>query len=441
MHQTAIVETTKERLARHGYTLIMSFLVFINLCVELVKLPFKDAVYAKRKRQRFGYLEALPAKGGLLVHCVSVGEVVVASSLIKRIRKAKPDYPVTITTTTATGAEQVKNIFADTVTHLYLPYDLPSFVNRLVKKLQPVKVLVTEVELWPNFIHACHKENIPVYLINARMTDKSANNYAKLSVMFNAMLKKITAVCAQGQRDYDNYLRLGMDKQRLYLSNNIKFDLELTTQDSESASDLSSLLEINNRAILLGASTHDPEESALLKSYRALKQEHPTLLLILTPRHPQRFAKVAKLIQQSDLKFQCLSEQASLQRDTDVLLIDAMGVLKSVYSLATIAFVGGSLADRGGHNALEAALLSKPILMGPSRYNNPAICDALIKAGAMQTIENESELTAKIRYWLDNTKEAQEAGRAGAAVISENAGAINRTMEVIGFDVNQSAHN
>ncbi|MCC2606436.1 lipid IV(A) 3-deoxy-D-manno-octulosonic acid transferase [Planctobacterium marinum] len=433
MHEASYKPTLKEFIARWLYSgLIALFipLAFLNL---LIKAGYRGQEYRKRKFERFGFLPKIKQRGGLLLHCVSVGEVVAASALVKKIRQQHPQYPVTITTTTPTGSAQVKKTFGDSVCHVYLPYDLHMAMYGLLRRVAPQKVLITEVELWPNLIHACWKANIPVYIINARLTDKSARSYAKLKTLFRPMLCKITAVCAQGQRDFDNYMALGCPQEKLHLTNNIKFDQTLSEDDQAKAVVLAEKLQLQGRTVLLGASTHDPEEKALLQSYQTLKSAFPKLLLILTPRHPQRFSRVEKLIAGQPLKQQRLSDDRPVTADTDVLLIDAMGILKSVYHLADIAFVGGSLADKGGHNALEAALFSKPVIMGPHLYNNPVIFETLVNAQAMVSVPNEQQLCEQIQLWLAHPEQASAAGKAGAAVIAHNAGAIDQTLAIIGF--------
>lgn len=433
MQKNVYKPTFKEFLARWLYSALIALfipLAFLNL---LIKATYRGPAYRKRKLERFGFLPPIQQRGGMLLHCVSVGEVVAASALVKQIRAQHPEYPITITTTTPTGSEQVKKTFGDSVSHVYLPYDLHMAMYGLLRRVAPEKVLITEVELWPNLIHACWQAKIPVYIINARLTDKSARNYAKLNSLFGPMLHKVTAVCAQGQRDFDNYLKLGCPREKLFLSNNMKFDQTLSDIDKEKANALANKLQLQERTVLLGASTHDPEEKALLQSYQKLKSAFPQLLLILTPRHPQRFSRVQKLIDEQQLKQQSLSGNAAVAPDTDVLLIDEMGILKSVYNLADIAFVGGSLADRGGHNALEAALFQKPVIMGPHLYNNPAICETLLQANAMVSVSDEQQLCPQIEYWLSHPQKAKEAGRAGAEVVQRNAGAIAQTLKIIGF--------
>ena len=426
--------TLSQRLFHSFYSITLSLLVLFALFIFLARSLLNDSRYRKRKLQRFGFLPKINQQGGILLHCVSVGEVVAASTIVKRIQKRHPEYPITITTTTQTGADRVEQIFGSSVSHLFLPYDLSISMKTLLNRIKPEKVLITEVELWPNLIDVCWKRKIPVFIVNARLTDKSAKSYAKLSYLFAPMLHKVHGVCAQGERDYNNYKMMAIPKDKLILTNNIKFDQPLTQSDLDKANAITQQLNIVNRPVLLGASTHAPEEETLLESYRSLKERCPELLLVLTPRHPERFQKVEKLVADAAMNLQKYSSGQSVNTDTDVVLVDAMGILKSLYSIATFAFVGGSIADRGGHNALEAALFSKPILMGPHTYNNPVICQTLIDAGALSIVQNSSELAEKVTIWLAQPEDAATAGEAGLTVLRDNAGAITKTLNVIGID-------
>lgn len=421
-----------ERLFHGFYSLLLSIFYVVALLIFVGKALFKPKDFRKRKLQRFGFLPKIQKQGGILLHCVSVGEVVAASALVKRIRANQPDYPFTITTTTATGCERVKQIFSDSVVHFYLPYDLNISMKSLINRVRPEKVLITEVELWPNLIDVCWKKHIPVYILNARLTDKSARRYDKFSLLFSPMLQKITAVCAQGERDFINYKQSGLSEEKLFLTNNIKFDQPLSEQDIAKAESIKQQLKTHQRPVLLGASTHEPEEQTLIESYLKLKTTHPELLLVITPRHPQRFKKVEKLLHDAQLQVLKFSDQQAVKAETDAVLVDAMGILKSLYAIATYAFVGGSIASRGGHNALEAALFSKPILMGDSIHNNPVICQTLIDAGAMKIIKDSDSLAAQVNEWLQSPDDAKSAGEAGSQVIHQNAGAINKTLQIIG---------
>ena len=359
-----------QEVCRYLYSLLLLLLVPVFLLLAVWQTITGNKLAARRQFQRCGFLPRIKKKQGILVHCVSVGEVATAAKLLKVMLQQQPDLVITITTTTATGAEQVQKTFADSVQHLYLPYDLPFNMTRLLNKLQPSQVLVTEVELWPNMIHACWRRDIPVTIINARMTDRSVRSYQKISALFQPMLHKLKQVCAQGQRDFDNYLALDIPREKLFLSGNIKFDLQLTTADQQQAQQLKQTLALPPRPIFIAGSTHDPEEQLLLEAYKALSQQYPDLLLILVPRHPQRFEKVYQLCQQFQFKTVRMSQGQSCQADSQIILGDTLGQLNSLYALADFAYIGGSIADRGGHNPLEASIHGLPVMMGPHTYNN-----------------------------------------------------------------------
>lgn len=401
-------------------------LVPITFLLWMIKKALGKDLYGRKGLNRYA-LGINPVKAnGLLVHCVSVGEVVAAAALIRQIVLKQPELEITITTTTSTGANQVKQLFGKQVNHLYLPLDLPFLMNRLLNQIKPSKVLITEVELWPNLIHCCWKKNIQVAVINARMTDKSMGSYQKLSALFQPMLCKLSAVCAQGERDFNNYLRLGIEVAKLELTNNIKFD-----QPTASELDLVSLaasLTPSQRPIIVAGSTHEPEEQVLIDAYKKLKINHPKLLLVIVPRHPQRFDKVEQICQKNQLLTIRYSLQQKCTENTDVLLIDAMGLLNSVYAIANIAFVGGSIADRGGHNALEPATFAVPILMGPNIYNNPVICQTLMNSGALVQVAQVQQIVSQCDLWLTDTALAETSGQAGLAVLKNNRGAVAKTM-------------
>ena len=417
---------------RHLYSLLWIALLPLTLLVSLYKVLSRSKDYGARLSERYGFIPKPKRTGGILLHCVSVGEVVAATTLVKAILAKHPKTVFTITTTTPTGSERVKQTFGDSVNHFYLSYDLPMAMNNLLNTIKPEKVMITEVELWPNLIHSAWKQQIPVYIVNARLTNKSRQAYSKLSALFVPMLHKVTAVCAQGQRDYDNYLALGAKEEQVVLTNNIKFDQAITTEEQKKVDELQQQLTPTNRTVLIAGSTHEPEEQVLLDAYKELKPKHPDLLLIIVPRHPQRFSKVEQLIQKQALSQIKVSENISVSDETDVVLADQMGILKALYGISNVAFVGGSIADKGGHNALEAALFGIPVVMGSHTYNNPAICDALAEAGALQTADTAPTLVALLQPWLDDPVLREKDGQTGKRVVIDNSGAIGRTLEVLG---------
>lgn len=406
------------------YTLVLTVITpfaAINLWVKAKNQP---GVCASRQWERFGLVPVPEAKYGYLFHCVSVGEVVAASGMIKQIMKNEPEISVTITTTTATGSDRVKAIFGDTVNHSYLPFDLPVTMNAMLKRVAPKVVLITEVELWPNLIHNCWLQRIPVIVVNARMTDRSASRYAKISALFEPMLQKVSHVCAQGERDFANYQKLGIGNQKITLTNNIKFDQAFAEQSN---ADFMAIKK-SGRKVVVGGSTHEPEEQALLDTYCSLSGSYPELLLIIVPRHPERFDTVARLLGEASVRFVRSSQTKTLPEGCDVVLLDEMGKLNQAYQVADYSFVGGSLADRGGHNALEPAAVGLPIITGPHIYNNPVICQYLTEKGALTIIQDTQDMQNCLRHWLEHPSDAHRCGLAGQEVIQENSGALEKTL-------------
>ena len=425
--------TFLEELCRYAYTLVLTLIIPITVTVNFVQSIRDKNKSTHKGLQRFGVVPKDKEVGGYLVHCVSVGEVVAASCLIKRIRQDKPNLPVTITTTTVTGAARVKALFGDSVQHYYLPYDLPVVMSTMLSRIQPKAVLITEVELWPNLIHACWKKQIACIVVNARMTDRSAKRYKKLSKLFTPMVNKLSHICAQGQRDYDNYLRLGASFNQLTLTNNIKFD-----QVASAGVSLGGFMGLERCAtpVVVAGSTHDPEEHVLLSAMHELWQSNPHLVLVIVPRHPQRFDIVASLLKESSVSFVRSSQVRQLPPNTKVILVDEMGRLNEAYSVAFCAFVGGSITNRGGHNALEPAAFSIPILMGPHTYNNPEICAYLKACGALQPVADAHDIANWIRKWVNEPESYQEAGLSAKKVLSDNSGAVEKTLRCI-INVNE----
>lgn len=433
MMKSTFTPKAKENYSLWGYTLLLYILlpfVFLHFCYQyLMKKP--TAPWARI--QRFGVNIRTAKASGLLFHCVSVGEVVAAANVIKRIRQFQPEISVTITTTTATGAKQATDLFNDSITHCYLPVDIPWMMRRILKQAAPTHVIITEVELWPNMIDQCWRLNIPVSVINARMTDSSMRTYTKISPLFSPMLHKLHKICAQGERDYHNYQQLHAPEQTLVLTNNIKFEQPARPEAYQQAKEFSQTFNIASRPIIVAGSSHAPEEDILLKAHKIVLQQIPDALLIIVPRHPQRFDDVYQICKSSGLRSLRTTDEKPCDTDTQVLLVDEMGKLQALYALATIAFVGGSIADRGGHNALEPAAFEVPILMGEHRYNNPAICQVLSDTGALFEANTPEQISQKVMQWLEDGPLRKRAGKAGKQVLQENSGAVSATLHALGF--------
>lgn len=417
-----------EELCRWTYSLLL-ILAMPVVCLLLArKRSMYNAGATGKRFERFGFVASPKKSNGYLFHCVSVGEVVAASCLIKKIMNSEPDAQITITTSTATGSARVRDIYGDTVHHFYLPFDFSVSMAVMLTRVKPKAVMITEVELWPNLIHECWLRGIPTFVVNARMTERSARRYAKVSALFLPMLRKLTHVCAQGQRDYTSYLSLGIRADRVTLTNNIKFD-----QVSAHSAIENSFKGIyrSDGPVIVGGSTHEPEEQVLLDAYTALKPSFPQLHLILVPRHPERFDAVANLLHSNNIAFVRTSEVAAIPEEVSVILVDEMGKLNAAYSIATVAFVGGSIADRGGHNALEPAAFSVPIMMGPHTYNNPVICEYLSARGALSITPDADAIVNLVSHWLTSPEACERAGAEGRKVLDENSGAVEKTLKCL----------
>ena len=416
---------------RWCYNLILILLLPLGVLTLLLKTD-KTAGMRNKNRERFGFI-GKPKQNGILVHCVSVGEVNAAKSIVLELKTRYPQHVVTVSTTSSTGAKQARTVFDDSVQHLYLAIDIPICMWLFMHKLRPKLVLVTEVEIWPNMLHQCFKRDIPAVLINGRMSNESLKNYQRLALLFRPSLRKFARICTQGQQDFDNFLSLGVYKPNLTLTNNMKFDLDADPNDAHKAMLLKRQLGLHEQPVFVAGSTHDSEETACLDAFKKLRETHSNLLLVIVPRHPHRFEKVAQLCQATGFNVAKVSQLKDVENATppDILLVDAMGMLKACYQLASCAFVGGSFAPKGGHNALEPALYGVPSIMGPSTFNNPVICDALLKAGGLKILASTDALAETILTNLNHVELAKQAGSAGQRVIELNRGAIEQTLGVI----------
>ncbi|PKG97830.1 lipid IV(A) 3-deoxy-D-manno-octulosonic acid transferase [Paraglaciecola sp. MB-3u-78] len=429
---TSFKPSTKQKIVLLGYSLLWLLIIPFALCHFFYQLIRRKPGYTKARLSRYGFtLKQGNQKDSILIHCASVGEVVAIQNLVEQLLGNNPKQRITITTNTTTGADRVRLLFSDRVEHAYLPYDFPFFLRFFLKRKCPTKVLINEMELWPNLCDQCWRLNIPIFIINGRMSEKSTKTYQKNPSLFQPMFEKITAICAQDQRDYQNYLTLGVSPDKLILTNNIKFDLSISDHDIALSQTIKTNFALEARLIIVAGSTHEPEEQILLDAYLALVTLYPALLLIIVPRHPQRFEKVHQLLQTQNIETSLMSDAKPCTSMTQVLLCDQMGKLRSIYALADISFVGGSLADRGGHNALEPAAMAVPILMGESTYNNPAICQALTDSGALLTVTDARQIETACKKWLDNPEQRKHAGNAGKQVLALNRGAIQKTLDVL----------
>jgi len=441
-------------LARLFYNSLLMLLALVDvvkwfwfLLTSAIKKLFNNKSDKNNKRewawgQKYGLVPwSLPyhllSGNTILVHCASVGEVVGIFPLIKQLMELRPELKFVVTTNTLTGKQTLQRLMSEKdknkIFHLYFPLDLPWFMSRLIKKLKPKAALIMEVELWPNFIRQCKKRDVPVIVVNARLTDKTARGYKKFSWLCKPMIDSLAMVFVRNNTDKANYQSLGLDKDKLFLLGNVKFDLPLPSL--EQAHNKRTALDLNERIVLLAGSTHFGEEELMVKMYTFFKPKFPELLLIMAPRHPQRFTAVLDYLLVQDLKVNQQSKNEGVQEKTDVLLIDEMGLLSELYGVSDIAFVGGSIADKGGHNPIEPASFSVPTLMGPNIYNNPEICEVLSEAGGLKVVNNEEEFQHQLLAWLEDKELREAEGRLGRNTIEDHGGLIASIAEKINMSL------
>ncbi|OBS09609.1 lipid IV(A) 3-deoxy-D-manno-octulosonic acid transferase [Acidihalobacter prosperus] len=389
----------------------------------------RNPAYRRRIGERFARFAPLPARPRLWVHAVSVGEVIAAAPLVRRLRQAYPEHAVLLTCTTPTGSAQIARLFGDTVEHVYLPYDLPHVVARFLDRTRPHLALIMETELWPNLFAACAGRDIPLMVANARLSERSAAGYARLRGLTRETLGQVTLIAAQDTQSARRFTALGARSVRVL--GNLKYDLEVPAEMVARGRALRTGFG-RGRPVWVAASTHPGEPEAVLAAFADVRKRFADALLILVPRHPERFGEAFSLCAQAGYRVARRSLGESGSADTDVLLGDTLGELLMLYAAADAAFVGGSLVPTGGHNPLEPASLGLPVVTGPYRGNFESIYEALIEAGAAEVVEDADALGAAMTALLGDPAQRRQAGSAGHAVVLRNRGALARTLEAVG---------
>ena len=417
------------------YTLLL-YLIQPFVWLKLLWRSRKAPAYRQRWLERYGFCKNKVKPNGILVHAVSVGETIAAIPLIKALQQKYPQLPITVTTMTPTGSERVKSLLKDSVSHVYLPYDLPGAIKRFLKTTKPKIVIIMETELWPNLISQCYKQKIPLIIANARLSERSAARYGKLGKAVKQLFSKISMVAAQNQQDGERFVSLGLPADHLAITGSIKFDINLSNEQRQKINQLKQQWQLN-RPVLIAASTHSGEDEIILTAFKKLLLKHANLLLILVPRHPERFKTVEKLISDSGFNYLKRSANQIPTEQTQIVLGDTMGELLELYAMADIAFVGGSLVKQGGHNPLEPALHHIAIITGEYFFNFQVICEQLIEAQGMIVCTNSADdLYSTIDRLLNDNSRRVQLGENAYLVLKQNQGALSRLLAVINHYLN-----
>lgn len=424
--------------------LLYDILLHLSLIILLPYFLFKMAVRGKYRQglmERFGIIKAdkidrLGGKRPIWLHAVSVGETKAVVPLVKRLREEYPDIRIVFSTVTATGNSiATKNLpWVDAI--IFFPLDLSWVVRRVVRNLKPKVFIVVEKEVWPNLLRVLQKEGVPAVVINGTISSRSFKRYRLFMPFFKVVFKGITLFCVQGKEDRERVLSLGIEEERVMVTGNIKFDEGPSTPTTTEMLGLMKTLGLSEgEGVIVAGSTHRGEEEVILDVFKRLKEEFHGLRLIIAPRHPERFGEVEGLIRGKGFSLLKRSETPCPMPHApcyyDVILLDTMGELGRVYSLATVAFVGGSLVDVGGHNLLEPAFQRRPVLFGPYVGNYPEIASALTSARGGVMVEDGEGLWRWSRRFLLERDTARQYGEAAYGVVKANMGTMEKGLEAI----------
>lgn len=393
----------------------------------------REPGYLRGWGERLGFPRRPPADG-IWLHAASVGEVAAAGPLVRALRRRYPDMPCLVTTFTPTGRERALASLEGVASVVYLPLDLPGAVGRFLRRTRPRLGVLLEAELWPNLLYRCTRGGVPTLLVNARLSEAGLARYraGMLGRLIGGAVRRFDRIGAADEADAARFIALGVSRDRIAVTGNLKFDLELPPETAARGVELRSKWRAAQRPVWIAASTHVGEEEAVLEAHGTLLRECPDLLLVLAPRHPQRFDAVAELCRGRGFAFARHSRREEVTMQTRIVLGDTLGELPVLYAAADLAFVGGSLVPGiGGHNLLEPAALRRPMVTGPHLEAWDSVADLLEEAGALRRAADASALADAVDEWLKDIGGRQTAGEAAAGVVASHGGALERTLDLV----------
>jgi 3-deoxy-D-manno-octulosonic-acid transferase len=425
------------KLKSYFLLILYKILVYIALPFAFLRLWLRgknDIAYRQRWKERLGFFPQIPTQGAIWIHGVSLGEIVMATPLIKELIARAGDAKVVVTTMTITGSARVKQLFSDKVVHVHLPYDTPTSVKRFYNLIKPKVAIILETEIWPNYYFEARKRNIPLYIVNARISPAALKRYELVRPLIGETLNQATFIATQSSQDTERFLGLGADPKKLSRFGNLKFDLKLPENILEKGKALRAQI-APDRPVWIAASTHEGEEEVVLNLHKKILKTIPSALLILVPRHNDRFDKVAQLIQDHGLQSARRSKQDPVSDQTNVYLSDTMGEMLLMYATTDVALVCGSIKPIGGHNSLEAAALGVPVIVGQYTGNCEEVTEQLKSAGALLQFSQPEKIGDAIENLLGNSQEREKMGQAGLNVVAENSGVLEKVLKLVLTDV------
>ncbi len=407
------------------FYLLLPFILF-----RLYWRGFKAPEYRKRWKERLAFYPPKHPVDVIWIHAVSVGEAEAVFPLLKQLQADFPSDKFLITCTTPTGSVRIQAVLGDDVSHVYLPYDLPIVVKRFLAVFKPKIAVIMEKEIWPNLYAQCAKNNIPLMIINARLSANSAKGYKKIPALIKPALANVSWIATQTEEDKARFIEIGAKAECIESSGNLKFDLTIDSSFVQQAQEIKEH-GFANRFVWLIASTHENEEEIFLEIYPQLKRQIPELLLLIVPRHPERFNAVKQLVEKMQLTVCMRSTGQQCIAETDVYIADTMGELKLLYGVADVCFVGGSMVPVGGHNILEPAAMGVPILFGPYMVNFKEISNNVLALdAAIQCTSKDQIITTFVQLYNDPDYRKNVAFKAKYFVI-QNQGATKKTAKII----------
>jgi 3-deoxy-D-manno-octulosonic-acid transferase len=390
---------------------------------------FRDRIHWRGFSQRFGLGKKVPARS-IWVHAVSVGEVQAGVPLVEALLKRFPQIPLVLTTVTPTGRARAEALFGSRADVRYVPIDLPGAVRRFFQRVQPQLAIILETEIWPNLYHRCGRLGVPLVLASARISPRSVTSYRRMVGLFRETLSHGIFIAAQSAEDAERFVSIGANAARTHVVGNIKFDFGYPPDMESRGHELRRMLGAH-RPVWVAGSTHAQEEALVLDAHALIRQRFSDALLVLVPRHPPRFPEVVGLLRDRAVPFVTRTSKNSVSSECQVYLLDTLGELSAFYAAGDVAFVGGSLVPIGGHNLLEPAALSLPIVAGPHNFNSADIARMLVDRGAVRIVNDAAQLAAVIGDLLTEPATRAAMGASGRKTVDENRGAVARLMQFL----------